>query len=54
MDDAAAPSAPNIDYPVSAETNLAEDRLSEYYNPAGGSFFAAAPSADLLNLMSKA
>lgn len=46
IDCSAAPTAPAVDWPISAEVNIDGDRLVEMLNPAGPAFFAALPSAD--------
>ena len=45
--DAAAPAAQLVSYPVSGETDLEGDRLTEHLNPGSAVFYTLAPSADL-------
>ena len=48
VEDATAPSAPQIDWPPTATLDVDEDQLTEYLNPQGHAFFANSPSADIV------
>ena len=48
IDDATAPSAPEVMYPETGRADIGGDTLIEYLNPASDAFVAAEPSADLV------
>jgi diaminohydroxyphosphoribosylaminopyrimidine deaminase/5-amino-6-(5-phosphoribosylamino)uracil reductase len=48
IDEPAAPSAPDVEYPKAARADVAGDTLAEYLNPHSTAFFAPEPSADFL------
>jgi hypothetical protein len=48
IDDLTAPAAVKVDWPVVARRDLSGDKLEECLNPAGGAFWAAEASADML------
>jgi diaminohydroxyphosphoribosylaminopyrimidine deaminase / 5-amino-6-(5-phosphoribosylamino)uracil reductase len=48
IDDAAAPSAPDVTCLETGRMDIAGDTLIEYLNPASDAFFAAEPSADFV------
>jgi diaminohydroxyphosphoribosylaminopyrimidine deaminase/5-amino-6-(5-phosphoribosylamino)uracil reductase len=50
IEDASAPSAPKVNYPVATRVELDDDLLLEYLNPKSEVFFHADRSADLLDI----
>ena len=48
IDEPAAPSAPDVEYPQTARADVAGDTLIEYLNPDSAAYFAAEPSADFV------
>jgi diaminohydroxyphosphoribosylaminopyrimidine deaminase/5-amino-6-(5-phosphoribosylamino)uracil reductase len=48
VNDASAPAARTVDYPVSGRVDIEGDELTEYLNPASPVFFATEASADLV------